>query len=93
MPFERVDHASSREDGATNLGGDLSRDASRVVRLRADEYDAGLLQLVHEQVHEQEVPEVVHADRLLEPVGRPSRLLVLRTTARQQNDKRKKNKK
>lgn len=47
------------------------------MRLRADEHDARLLELIDEQVAEQKVTEVVHAHRLLEPVGRPSRLLVL----------------
>lgn len=60
-----------------HLGGDLSRDAAGVVRLRADEDDAGLLEFVDEKVAEQEVPEVVDAHGLLEPVSRPSRLLVL----------------
>ena len=68
----------------TDLGGDLSGDAAGVVRLGADEHDAGLLELVDEQVAEQEVSEVVHAHRLLETVGSPSGLLVLSRRGRRE---------
>lgn len=62
---------------SVHLGRNFPGDASRIVRLSSDEDHARLLQVIEKQVAQQEVAEVVYSHGLLEPVSRPSRLLVL----------------